>query len=77
MTSPHKKISHQLVVPDLEVLCSLVHGNLDRGNDMREEAKEIKQLIQAANQHLGRDSLIGSRSWRNRVGQLLDKFSRN
>ena len=33
----------------LEILCSLVHGNLDHGEDMRQEAKEIKQLIQAAN----------------------------
>ena len=33
----------------LEILCSLVHGNLDHGDDMRQEAKEIKQLIQAAN----------------------------
>ena len=33
----------------LEILCSLVHGNLDHGEDMSQEAKEIKQLIQAAN----------------------------
>ena len=36
----------------LEILCSLVHGNLDHGEDMRQEAKEIKQLIQAANGRL-------------------------
>ena len=33
----------------LEILCSFVHGNLDQGEDMHQEAKEIKQLIQAAN----------------------------
>ena len=33
----------------LEILCSLVFGNLDHGENMRQEAKEIKQLIQAAN----------------------------
>ena len=32
----------------LEILCSFVHGNLDQGEDTRQEAKEIKQLIQAA-----------------------------
>ena len=31
----------------LEILCSFVHGNLDQGEDMHQEAKEIKQLIQA------------------------------
>ena len=33
----------------LEILCSFVHGYLDQGEDMHQEAKEIKQLIQAAN----------------------------
>ena len=33
----------------LEILCRFVHGNLDQGEDMHQEAKEIKQLIQAAN----------------------------
>ena len=33
----------------LEILCKLVHGNLDHGDDMCHEATDIKQLIQAAN----------------------------
>ena len=39
MTSPHTK--HRV---RLEILCSLVHGNLDHGDDMRQEAKEVKQF---------------------------------
>ena len=34
----------------LEILCSFAHRNLDQGEDTRQEAKEIKQLIQAANE---------------------------
>ena len=59
-----------------EILCSLVDGNLDHGDNLGQEAKEIKLVVQAPNGGLarlpGRGSLRRSGSRRNRVGQLLD-----
>ena len=41
----------------LKMLCSLIHRNLDHGDDMRQEAKEIEHLIQAVNGSLSLDIL--------------------
>ena len=46
----------------LKILCSFIHRNLDHGDDMRHEAKEIEHLIQAVNGSLSLDILEGAAS---------------